>query len=203
MCASRALIVQTDTPSRSVPPATPSHSLYSLSPALSRHLLLLTLGVQLFSPALGIRLFTMGLQILTHRVPSFFVVDPTYHPSSLGIICLIVQARCACCQHEDKRFDVAVVVYVALPRISEKARCQRACSTYSVISRYHVLKSVLTSGHRTVELANGWAGLVITTESCFDYLNGAIVTLDTYALSLFHLGVLVKKENDSRSTASH
>ncbi|KAG1795599.1 hypothetical protein EV424DRAFT_1560050 [Suillus variegatus] len=100
-------------------------------------------------------------------------------------------------------------MYPSISNSLAKARGQRAvsqnfqlmlcgialCTLSIFICHYHVLKSVLISGYHTVELANGWAGLVITTESDFDQLNGAIVTLATDALSLFHLGILVKKDN--------
>ncbi|KAG1850088.1 hypothetical protein C8R48DRAFT_764503 [Suillus tomentosus] len=39
------------------------------------------------------------------------------------------------------------------------------------VLRYRVLKSVLISGYRTVELANGWAGPPITIEGYFSSLS--------------------------------
>ncbi|KAG1850080.1 hypothetical protein C8R48DRAFT_812229 [Suillus tomentosus] len=100
---------------------------------------LATLGVQLLSPALGVRLFTMG-----------------YH-------LLIVQAVGAA-SAANMKTSASTSANIMLGGIAAQLY---GVQTYPVISRYRVLKSVLISGYRTVELANGWAGPAITIEGYF------------------------------------
>ncbi|KAG1741867.1 RTA-like protein [Suillus paluster] len=47
----------------------------------------------------------------------------------------------------------------------------------------------IRSVYRTVELANGWTGTVITTQRYFDWLDGALVTLAIYTLNVMHPGI--------------
>ncbi|KAG2344876.1 RTA1-domain-containing protein [Suillus weaverae] len=110
----------------------------------------------------------------------------------------------------------AIVVYVALaaefflrlklnapfrhveqPRISEKG--QRAVSKNLRIlicaMAFCTLCILIRSIYRTVELAGGWFGPVITTERYFDWLDGAMVTLAIYTLNFFHPGVWFNKDD--------
>ncbi|KAG1762594.1 RTA1 like protein-domain-containing protein [Suillus occidentalis] len=54
--------------------------------------------------------------------------------------------------------------------------------------------------YRTIELAGGWFGPVITTERYFDWLDGAMVTLAIYTLNFFHPGIWLNK-NDPNAHA--
>ncbi|KAG2124043.1 RTA1 like protein-domain-containing protein, partial [Suillus clintonianus] len=87
--------------------------------------------------------------------------------------------------------------YVDQPRILEKGQsavsknlqlmlCSMALCTLCIFIR---------SVYRTIELANGWAGPVISTERYFDWLDGGLVTLAIYTLNFFHPGVWVKNED--------
>ncbi|KAG2062575.1 RTA1 like protein, partial [Suillus decipiens] len=51
----------------------------------------------------------------------------------------------------------------------------------------------IRSVYRTVELAGGWFGLVITTQRYFDWLGGGMVTLAIYTLNFFHPGIWLNK----------
>ncbi|KAG1873925.1 RTA1 like protein-domain-containing protein [Suillus subluteus] len=53
----------------------------------------------------------------------------------------------------------------------------------------------IRSVYRTVELANGWDGPVISTERYFDWLDGGLVTLAMYTLNFLHPGILLKKDD--------
>lgn len=55
----------------------------------------------------------------------------------------------------------------------------------------------IRSVYRTVELANGWDGPVISTERYFDWLDGGLVTLAIYTLNFFHPGIFVKQDDPS------
>ncbi|KAG0700332.1 RTA1 like protein-domain-containing protein [Suillus ampliporus] len=57
----------------------------------------------------------------------------------------------------------------------------------------------IRSVYRTVELANGWAGPVISTERYFDWLDGALVTLAIYTLNFMHPGIWLKKDDPTVS----
>ncbi|KAG1729969.1 RTA1 like protein-domain-containing protein [Suillus paluster] len=59
----------------------------------------------------------------------------------------------------------------------------------------------IRSVYRTVELANGWAGPVISTERYFDWLDGGLVTLAIYTLNVMHPGIWLKRD-DSAAHAS-
>ncbi|KAG1737971.1 RTA1 like protein-domain-containing protein [Suillus lakei] len=110
----------------------------------------------------------------------------------------------------------AIVVYVALaaefflrlkynapfrhveqPRISEKG--QRSVSKNLRIlicaMAFCTLCIFIRSIYRTVELAGGWFGPVITTERYFDWLDGAMVTLAIYTLNFFHPGIWLNKDD--------
>ncbi|OAX38287.1 RTA1 like protein, partial [Rhizopogon vinicolor AM-OR11-026] len=47
----------------------------------------------------------------------------------------------------------------------------------------------IRSVYRTIELANGWSGPIISTERYFDWLDGGMVTLAIYTLNFIHPGV--------------
>lgn len=51
----------------------------------------------------------------------------------------------------------------------------------------------IRSVYRTVELAGGWFGPVITTQRYFDWLDGGMVTLAIYTLNFFHPGIWLNK----------
>ncbi|KIK35477.1 hypothetical protein CY34DRAFT_812101 [Suillus luteus UH-Slu-Lm8-n1] len=87
--------------------------------------------------------------------------------------------------------------YVDQPRILEKG--QPAVSKKLQLMLFGMALCTLCifirSVYRTVELANGWAGPVISTERYFDWLDGGMVTLGLYTLNFFHPGILVKKDD--------
>ncbi|KAG1737998.1 RTA1-like protein [Suillus lakei] len=87
--------------------------------------------------------------------------------------------------------------YVEQPRILEKG--QSAVSKNLQFMLYGMafctLCIFIRSVYRTVELANGWSGPVISTERYFDWLDGALVTLAVYTLNFFHPGIWVKKDD--------
>ncbi|KAG2040870.1 RTA1 like protein [Suillus americanus] len=87
--------------------------------------------------------------------------------------------------------------YVEQPRIFEKG--QRAVSKKLQLMlcgmAFCTLCVFIRSVYRTVELANGWNGPVISTERYFDWLDGGLVTLAIYTLNFFHPGILVKKDD--------
>ncbi|KAG1888849.1 RTA-like protein, partial [Suillus subluteus] len=78
--------------------------------------------------------------------------------------------------------------YVDQPRILEKG--QPAVSKKLQLMLFGMafctLCIFIRSVYRTVELANGWAGPVISTERYFDWLDGGMVTLALYTLNFFH-----------------
>ncbi|KAG1873954.1 RTA-like protein [Suillus subluteus] len=51
----------------------------------------------------------------------------------------------------------------------------------------------IRSIYRTVELAGGWFGPVITTQRYFDWLDGGMVTLAIYTQNFFHPGIWLNK----------
>ncbi|KAG1729970.1 RTA1 like protein-domain-containing protein [Suillus paluster] len=53
--------------------------------------------------------------------------------------------------------------------------------------------------YRTVELADGWSGSVISTESYFIWLDGGFVTLAIYSLNFIHPGGCLKWDADDNS----
>ncbi|KAG2139842.1 RTA1 like protein-domain-containing protein [Suillus bovinus] len=87
--------------------------------------------------------------------------------------------------------------YVEQPRMLEKG--QRAVSKKLRLMIYGMafctLCIFIRSVYRTIELANGWNGPVISTERYFDWLDGGMVTLAIYTLNFFHPGIFVKKDN--------
>ncbi|KAG2344864.1 RTA1 like protein, partial [Suillus weaverae] len=87
--------------------------------------------------------------------------------------------------------------YVEQPRILEKG--QRAVSKNLQLMfcgmALCTLCIFIRSVYRTVELANGWAGPVISTERYFDWLDGGLVTLAIYTLNFIHPGIWVKKDD--------
>lgn len=87
--------------------------------------------------------------------------------------------------------------YVEQRRISEKG--PRAVSKNLRLMlcgmAFCTLCIFIRSVYRTVELADGWDGPVITTERYFDWLDGGMVTLAIYTLNFFYPGILVTKDN--------
>ncbi|KAH9949747.1 RTA1 like protein-domain-containing protein [Amylocystis lapponica] len=49
----------------------------------------------------------------------------------------------------------------------------------------------IRSVYRTIELANGWTGVIITTQWYFDVFDGAMVVLAMYTLNFLHPGMLL------------
>ncbi|KAG2078713.1 RTA1 like protein, partial [Suillus decipiens] len=89
--------------------------------------------------------------------------------------------------------------YVEQPGIVEKG--QRTVSKNLRLMLYAMafctLCIFIRSVYRTVELANGWNGPVISTERYFDWLDGGMVTLAIYTLNFFHPGIFVKQDDHS------
>lgn len=52
----------------------------------------------------------------------------------------------------------------------------------------------IRSVYRTVELADGWSGSVIATESYFNWLDGSFVTAAIYTLNVVHPGIYLKQD---------
>ncbi|KAG1785464.1 uncharacterized protein HD556DRAFT_1458523 [Suillus plorans] len=128
------------------------------------------------------------------RCPAIHYGSADTRPPGSDIICLIVEAVGAASAAHAANTKTSASTSANIMPGGLPARLLW-CSTYPVISRYRVLKSVLTSGYRTVELANGWAGPAIATEGYFDWLDGGAVTLVIYILYLLHPGVLMKKDD--------
>jgi hypothetical protein len=89
----------------------------------------------------------------------------------------------------------APVRHVEQPRVLEKG--QHAVSKNLRVLIYAMafctLCIFIRSIYRTVELAGGWFGPVITTQRYFDWLDGAMVTLAIYTLNFFHPGIWLNK----------
>lgn len=89
----------------------------------------------------------------------------------------------------------APVRHVEQPRVLEKG--QRMVSKSLRIMIYAMafctLCIFIRSIYRTVELAGGWFGPVITTQRYFDWLDGGMVTLAIYTLNFFHPGIWLNK----------
>ncbi|KAG2748005.1 RTA1-domain-containing protein [Suillus brevipes Sb2] len=87
--------------------------------------------------------------------------------------------------------------HVEQPRVLEKG--QHAVSNNLRIllcaMAFCTLCIFIRSIYRTVELAGGWFGPVITTERYFDWLDGAMVTLAIYTLNFFHPGIWLNKND--------
>ncbi|KAG2113961.1 RTA1 like protein-domain-containing protein [Suillus clintonianus] len=116
----------------------------------------------------------------------------------------------------------AIVVYVALAaefflrlkynapfryadesRISEKAQHSVSKNLRVMICGMAlcVLCIFIRSIYRTVELAGGWFGPVITTERYFDWLDGAMVTIAIYTLNFIHPGIWLNKGDPTAHVA--
>ncbi|KAJ8582766.1 RTA1 like protein, partial [Rhizopogon salebrosus TDB-379] len=61
----------------------------------------------------------------------------------------------------------------------------------------------IRSVYRTIELANGWSGPIISTERYFDWLDGCMVTLAIYALNFIHPGVWLNVTDPTGHTSQH
>ncbi|KAG1809143.1 RTA-like protein [Suillus subaureus] len=89
----------------------------------------------------------------------------------------------------------APVRHVEQPRVLEKG--QSAVSKNLRIMIYAMafctLCIFIRSIYRTVELAGGWFGPVITTQRYFDWLDGGMVTLAIYTQNFFHPGIWLNK----------
>jgi hypothetical protein len=89
--------------------------------------------------------------------------------------------------------------YVEQPRLLEKG--YRAVSKKLQLMlggmAFCTLCIFIRSVYRTVELANGWNGPVISTERYFDWLDGGMVTLAIYTLNFCHPGILLEKEDST------
>jgi len=55
----------------------------------------------------------------------------------------------------------------------------------------------IRSIYRTIELADGWTGRIITTQVYFNVLDGAPIVLAMVTLNVFHPGWLLREENNS------
>ncbi|TFY57327.1 hypothetical protein EVJ58_g7087 [Rhodofomes roseus] len=53
----------------------------------------------------------------------------------------------------------------------------------------------IRSVYRTIELAGGWDGYIISTQRYFNWLDGGMITLAMFCLNLFHPGYLLGKRN--------
>jgi hypothetical protein len=98
----------------------------------------------------------------------------------------------------------APVRHVEQPRVLEKG--QHAVSKNLRVLIYAMafctLCIFIRSIYRTVELAGGWFGPVITTQRYFDWLDGAMVTLAIYTLNFFHPGIWLNKADPTSTQAS-
>ncbi|KAG2139806.1 RTA1-domain-containing protein [Suillus bovinus] len=56
---------------------------------------------------------------------------------------------------------------------------------------------IIRSVYRTVELADGWSGTVISTESYFNWLDGGFVVVAMYTLNVIHPGIYLKSVDTS------
>ncbi|EIM90022.1 RTA1-domain-containing protein [Stereum hirsutum FP-91666 SS1] len=62
---------------------------------------------------------------------------------------------------------------------------------------------LIRSVYRTIELADGWNGTVITTQVYFNVFDGAMITLAMYTLNIFHPGFLLPQPTlTQKKTAS-
>ncbi|KAG1850051.1 RTA1 like protein-domain-containing protein [Suillus tomentosus] len=87
--------------------------------------------------------------------------------------------------------------HVEQPRVLEKGQSAVSKNLRVLICAmaFCTLCIFIRSIYRTVELAGGWFGPVITTQHYFDWLDGAMVTLAIYSLNFFHPGIWLNKEN--------
>lgn len=99
----------------------------------------------------------------------------------------------------------APVRHVDQPRLLEKG--QRAVSKNMRFMLFGMgfctLCIFIRSVYRTVELAGGWSGPVISTERYFDWLDGALVTLAIYTLNFFHPGIWLNKADPTAHASQH
>ncbi|KAI0078295.1 RTA1-domain-containing protein [Panus rudis PR-1116 ss-1] len=56
---------------------------------------------------------------------------------------------------------------------------------------------LIRSIYRTIELADGWFGTIISTQIYFNVLDGAMIVLATYTMNIFHPGILLRGLNAS------
>lgn len=54
----------------------------------------------------------------------------------------------------------------------------------------------IRSIYRTIELADGWTGKIITTEVYFNVLDGTMIVLAMFALNFFHPGMLLLSKDE-------
>ncbi|KAG2124049.1 RTA1 like protein-domain-containing protein [Suillus clintonianus] len=83
-------------------------------------------------------------------------------------------------RHQDIRFGKG--------QRSISKKMQRTISGLSFCTLCIFIRSV----YRTVELADGWSGLVISTEVYFNWLDGAFVTVAIYTLNIMHPGICLR-----------
>jgi len=80
---------------------------------------------------------------------------------------------------------------------AEKGKIKRSMDTRMKIMMgalaFSSLCLFIRAVYRTIELANGWNGRIISTELYFDVLDGAMVTLAIYTLNFAHPGHLLSK----------
>ncbi|KAG1883255.1 RTA-like protein, partial [Suillus subluteus] len=78
--------------------------------------------------------------------------------------------------------------YIDQPRILEKGQPAVTQKLQLMLfgMAFCTLCIFIRSVYHTVELANGWAGPVISTERYFNWLDGGMVTLALYTLNFFH-----------------
>ncbi|KAI0048958.1 RTA1-domain-containing protein [Auriscalpium vulgare] len=76
------------------------------------------------------------------------------------------------------------------PRGRTDKRMKILLGAMSLMTLFLVIRSV----YRTIELADGWNGKVISTQVLFNVFDGAMVTLAMYTLNICHPGYLLHPE---------
>ncbi|EPS93213.1 hypothetical protein FOMPIDRAFT_1044241 [Fomitopsis schrenkii] len=72
---------------------------------------------------------------------------------------------------------------------SRQVKLMLAGLTFSSLCIY------IRSVYRTVELAEGWTGYIITTQRYFNWLDGGMITLAMFSLNFFHPGYLLGRRH--------
>ncbi|KIP03964.1 hypothetical protein PHLGIDRAFT_214753 [Phlebiopsis gigantea 11061_1 CR5-6] len=83
--------------------------------------------------------------------------------------------------------------------LSEKAASGRFLDRKMKLMLLGLFFSSLTifirSIYRTIELADGWDGRIISTQRYFNWLDGGMITLATFSINIFHPGFLLGKRH--------
>jgi len=55
--------------------------------------------------------------------------------------------------------------------------------------------------YRVVEFADGWTGVVISTQWVFNVFDGTMIVLAIYTLNFFHPGIYLREGNPSQTSS--